>query len=183
LGVDLATPAEEGDRGEVRLAIDPLGPEPPIGLETAPAHIRDGRKAGLDQLVVEGEGTALLHQLLKARVVATGREVGGEQQVEADRARPLQIQAAEKANHRTADLHARELALLASPAATDQAEVGAAAAAGSGRAYLAAEAAGIGHLRRLQERIDVGAKIAERSRNVSALFRLDQGWQIREHAK
>ena len=54
LGMDLAAAAEDGDSAQIGLTIDPLRPEPAVGLEEAPADFGDGRPAGLAQPVVAG---------------------------------------------------------------------------------------------------------------------------------
>ena len=82
LGVDLASAAEDRHRPQIGLAVDPLCPEAAVRFEEAPADIGDGRQSSLHQLVVEGERTALLDQLLEPRVVAPDREVGRQDQVE-----------------------------------------------------------------------------------------------------
>src|SRR5258708_6695122 len=68
-GMDFAAIAEERDRLELRLAVDPVGPATPVGFEETPSHVRDGGQAGFQELVVDDEGAALLHELLVAGVV------------------------------------------------------------------------------------------------------------------
>jgi hypothetical protein len=63
LSVDLLPAAVDRDRPQARLLVDPLGPAQAIRVPDAPTHIRDRRQAGLRQLVVEEQGTALLDQL------------------------------------------------------------------------------------------------------------------------
>ena len=55
LGVDLSPAAEDRHRLQRALAVDPVCPEPAIGLEEGESDIGDGRDPGLDELVVDGE--------------------------------------------------------------------------------------------------------------------------------
>src|ERR1700693_223281 len=52
LGVDLAAAAEDRHRPQVKLAIDPVRPQPTIRLEEAEADIRDSADPGFHELVV-----------------------------------------------------------------------------------------------------------------------------------
>src|SRR5438105_679682 len=68
-GMDFTAIAEERHRPEMRLAVDPVRPTTAVGFEETPAHIRNGGQAGFQELVVDDEGAALLHELLEAGVV------------------------------------------------------------------------------------------------------------------
>src|ERR1700694_5068517 len=83
-GMDFAAIAEERDRLELRLAVDPLRPTTAVGFEETPSHIRDGGQAGLQELVVDDEGAALLHELLEAGVVVPDRVTRTQDQIESE---------------------------------------------------------------------------------------------------
>src|SRR5947208_11932005 len=69
LGVDLAAPAEDRYRLQVRLAVDPVRPQPAIRLEEAEADIRNSADPGFHELVVDSNRSSLLDDLIPA----TGR--------------------------------------------------------------------------------------------------------------
>src|SRR5207244_707876 len=52
-GVDLAPAAEDGDRTQTRLPVNPIRPKASVRFEEAPSDIRDCGQAGLAQLVIE----------------------------------------------------------------------------------------------------------------------------------
>src|ERR1700724_875123 len=83
-GMDLAAVAEERDRLQLRLAVDPVRPATPVGFEEAPSHIRDGGQAGFQELVVDDEGAALLHELLEAGVVVPDGVTRTQDQIESE---------------------------------------------------------------------------------------------------
>src|SRR6266550_299676 len=60
LGVDLAAPAEDRYRLKLRLAVDPVRPQPAIRLEEAEADIRDSAEPGLHEFVVHSDRPSLL---------------------------------------------------------------------------------------------------------------------------
>src|SRR5439155_15129167 len=60
LGVDLAAPAEDRYRLQVRLAVDPVRPQPTIRLEEAEADVRDSAGAGFHERVVCSDGPSVL---------------------------------------------------------------------------------------------------------------------------
>src|SRR6202171_899463 len=83
-GMDFAAVAEERDRLELRLAVDPVRPTTAVGFEETPSHIRDGGQAGFQELVVDDEGAALLHELLEAGVVVPDGVTRAQDQIETE---------------------------------------------------------------------------------------------------
>ena len=83
-GMDFAAIAEERDRLELRLAVDPVRPTTAVGFEETPSHIRDGGQAGFQELVVDDEGAALLHELLEAGVVVPDGVTRTQDQIESE---------------------------------------------------------------------------------------------------
>src|SRR6202140_5234290 len=83
-GMDLAAVAEERDRLELLLAVDPVRPATPVGFEETPSHIRDGGQAGFQELVVDDEGAPLLHELLEAGVVKPDGVTRAQDQIETE---------------------------------------------------------------------------------------------------
>ena len=74
LGVDLASPAEDRHRLQVRLAVDPIRPQLTIRLEEAETYVRDSADPGFHELVVDSHRPSLLDDLIPA----TGRPPYGE---------------------------------------------------------------------------------------------------------
>jgi len=84
------------------LAVHPLGPQPAVRLEQAPADIPDGRQSSLQQFVVDDEGASLLHDLLKSGMVepdgkARRDQVEGPTSERLDKAAPIGPDAVEDA--------------------------------------------------------------------------------------
>src|ERR1700682_2136595 len=84
IGMDFAAIAEERDRLELRLAVDPVRPTTAVGFEETPSHIRDGGQPGFQELVVNDEGAALLHELLEAGVVVPDGVTRTQDQIESE---------------------------------------------------------------------------------------------------
>ena len=83
-GMDFAAIAKERDRLKLRLAVDPVRPTTAVRFEQTPSHIRDGGQTSFQELVVDDEGTALLHQLLEAGVVIPDRVTRTQDQIESE---------------------------------------------------------------------------------------------------
>src|SRR6202158_3937911 len=66
LGVDLPAAAEDRHRPQVRLAIDPVRPQPATRLEEAEADIRDSADPSFHELVVDSDRSSLLDDLIPA---------------------------------------------------------------------------------------------------------------------
>src|ERR1700687_3320785 len=83
LGVDLAAAAEDRHRLQVRLAIDPVRPQPAIRLEEAEADIRYSADPGFHELVVDSDRSSLLDDLIPATGRSPHRKVRRQHQIEA----------------------------------------------------------------------------------------------------
>src|SRR6266571_7526022 len=82
-GVDLAAPAEDRYRLQIRLAVDPGRPQPAIRLEEAEADIRYGADPGFHELVVDSYRPSLLDDLIPATGRPPYREVRRQHEIEA----------------------------------------------------------------------------------------------------